>query len=230
MGSRFLKAAVVLVSLAVIASCGGGGGGGQAQIRFVNASPNEGAVKFLVDGTVVANNLGYGASSGYQGVTSGSHKIQINLVGTSTGIKSTSVNVSGGSNYTLMMDNFASSLGAKQFTDSNTDTASGEFRIRFINESPSIGSVDVYLVAAGDSLAGQTPINGTSAIAFEGDTGYSSHAGGSYQIYFTPHGSTLPYIATGSLAFSAGQIRTIVALNSSGGGGYTYTTLKDLTN
>jgi len=232
MGGRFAKAAVLLFSLAVFASCGGGGSGsgGQAQLRFVNASPNEGEVKILLDGTIVANNINYESSSGYLGMSSGSHTIQVNLVGTSTGVLTVPVSVSGGTNYTLMMDNFASQLGHKMFTDSNSAPATGNFRIRFINESPSMGSVDVYLVPAGDSLAGQTPINIVGKpIPFEGDTGYSPHASGSYQIYFTSPGTTFAYIATTSLAFSGGQTRTIVALNSTSGG-YTSITLKDINN
>jgi hypothetical protein len=87
------------------------------------------------------------------------------------------------------------------------------------------------VVASGTSLTGLSPT--VPALAFGAASGYQSltipttGSTASFDILFTQPGSTLTFMKVGPLSLSSGQNRTIVALNSQGGG-FTSVTLADL--
>ena len=64
-------------------------------------------------------------------------------------------------------------------------------------------------------------------LGFNSASGYQSLTAGSYEVVLTPVGQKFPAIDTGSLSFTAGQVRTFVGLNSQSGG-FTYTMLQDV--
>jgi len=64
-------------------------------------------------------------------------------------------------------------------------------------------------------------------LAFGSATGYQGVAAGSYEVILTPVGQKFSAVDTGSLAFSSGQVRTFVGLNSQSGG-FSYTMLQDV--
>jgi Domain of unknown function (DUF4397) len=212
-----LSVAVSLLS----SSCGGGG---QTQLRVMNASPGEPELNVLVDGKNVSSNLAYGASSGYLTINSGSRDVQIEPAGSSTPILDETLSFSGSTSSTMLVDNYSSNVQSVVLTDDNSTPASGNFRIRIINASPSMGAVDVYVLESGTSLAGATPL--ASSLAFGSASSYVGLAAGTYNIYFTQPGTTFSYIVA-SAAFTTGQVRTVVALNNLAGG-YTTTTLNDV--
>ena len=57
--------------------------------------------------------------------------------------------------------------------------------------------------------------------------GYKSLAAGTYEIELTSVGQKFAAIDTGSLVFAAGQVRTLVGLNSQLGG-FSYSVLADV--
>jgi hypothetical protein len=65
-------------------------------------------------------------------------------------------------------------------------------------------------------------------LLFEQATTYLPFAAGSYEIYLTAPNTKSVYVDTGQISFTAGQNRTIVALNQSASGGFTSVTLADL--
>jgi Domain of unknown function (DUF4397) len=222
MGGRTLW--LCALSLAVSLSSLSCGGGGQAQLRVMNASPGQPELNVLVDGTNIAGNLAYGASSGYKSINSGSRRIQIEPAGSSTAIVDQTLSFGSDTSSTMLVDNYSSSVQSVLFADDTSSPASGNFRIRAINASPSTGAVDVYVVESGSSLAGASPL--ATSLAFGSASNYEGLAAGTYNIYFTQPGTTFSYIVT-SADFSAGQVRSIVSLNNLAGG-YTTTTLNDL--
>ncbi|HUK23670.1 MAG TPA: DUF4397 domain-containing protein [Terriglobales bacterium] len=216
------------MSVAVALSASSCGGGGQTQLRMLNASPGQPELNLLVDGKTVASNLAYGAASGYISINSGSRQIQIEPAGSSNSIINQTLSFGSDTSSTLVVDNYSANVQSVVFSDDNTAPASGNFRVRVINASPSMGAVDVYVLPAGTSLSGATPL--ATSLAFGSASDYAGLAAGSpattYNIYFTQPGTTFSYIVV-STSFTAGDVRTIVALNNLAGG-YTTVTLKDV--
>ena len=193
----------------------------------MQASPNETNVDVSIDGKTVASDVAYESTTGYLSIDSGSRHVQIFSTGTTTNpLLDETISVTGGTSYTYLISNFSSSLDFPQFVDDNTAPASGDFKLRIINASPSLGETDVYIVPPGTNISTVSP-NFTN-LPFNGASTYFSQVAGPVEIFFAFPGTKAITIDTGTLNFSANQIRTLVALDgASGSSTFTFTTLSD---
>ncbi len=222
---RFVRWCAVAVGVSTAVFVAGCGGGGQTRFRLMNAVPDETNLNVLVNSTSVASEVAYGTSTGYLSEKSGSQQVVLEPSGTSTALLTQSISFGSGTDTTVIACNFSSSIAALVLTDDNSAPTSGDFKLRIVNSSPSLGPADVYIVTPATDLNTVSPT--LSNLAFDSASGYQSLAAGSYEIVLTPVGQKFPAVDTGSLAFSAGQVRTFVGVNSQSGG-FTYTMLQDL--
>lgn len=215
---------VFLVCAAVLAvSCGGSG---STRIRMVNAVPDQTNLALLIDGTSVAGNVAYGTSSGYMKVSSGSRHVQIEPSGATNVIIDQNLTIPSGTDTTIIAENFSTNpSSALVLTDDNSAPSSGDFKLRIVNVAPSLGAVDVYVVAPNTDL--NTVSATVSNLAFGSSSGYQSLAAGAYEIELTNAGEKFPVIDTGSQTFAGGQVRTFVGLNAQSGG-FTDSILQDV--
>lgn len=208
-----------------ILGVGLGCGGDHARIRVMQASPDESSVNVLIDGKNVASNVAYATGTGYLTVSSGSRHLQIEPSGSSTFIVDESLSLSGGTNSTVVVSNLLPNITALDLADDNSAPASGDFKIRLVNVAPQMGPADIYVVAPGTNLLSVQP--NVSNLAPQSASGYLSLAAGSYEVFFTVPGTASSFIDSGPITFSAGQVRTMVALDGLAGG-FTFSTLADL--
>jgi hypothetical protein len=202
----------------VIVFAPGCGSSSKANLRFVNVTPDESNLDFLING----NNQGtvsYGTTSGYKSVGSGSEHLQVDPTGTTTSIIDTTTTAASGAYLSLFSLNFSFAISNIILTDDNSAPSSGNFKLRIVNASPALGVQDVYIVPAGTDITTVSPTY--SSLAFRAASGYSSLAAGNYEIFFTGPGQKFANVDSGSIAFSAGQIRTGLALNTSSTFGWT---------
>lgn len=210
----FLLLIALLGSTLLTLACGDSSRG---NLRVVHASPDAPNVDVLVDAKTVLTNVAYQTGSDYQKVDTGSRHIQVRPTGTTTNVIDTTLDVSNKSYYTVLAvgrvaDN---SLTALALTDDNTAPASGNFKLRLVHASPSAGPVDIYIGAPGSGVGGTPTLTN---VPFKAASQYFSEPAGSYEVYITPTGSKTVAIDTGALSFLAGQVRTAVALDATGGG------------
>jgi hypothetical protein len=191
----------------------------------MNAVPDEANLEILVNSTAVASNVAYGTNNGYQSVSSGSQSVVIEPSGSTTALLTQSITFNSGTDTTVIASNFSSNISPLVLTDDNSAPASGDFKLRIINCAPGLGPADVYIVAPGTDLNTVSP--NISSLGFDSASGYQSLTGTTFEIVLTQAGQKFPAIDTGSLTFSAGQVRTFVGLNSQGGG-FSYTMLQDV--
>ena len=191
----------------------------------MNAVPDESSLDVLVDSVALSSNLAYGTSTGYQTTKSGSHQVAIEPSGSSTSLLQQSISFASGSDTTIISYNFSSNIANLVLTDDNSAPASGNFKLRIVNVAPGLGPADVYVVAPATDLNSVTPT--VSNLAFGATTGYQGVVSGSYEIILTPVGQKFSAVDTGSLSFTAGQVRTFVGLNSQSGG-FSYALLQDV--
>ncbi len=223
-----LSHAVALLSLGVVLLSLGCGGSNSTKLRVMNAVPDQSLLTFLLNGNSFAASVAYQTATSYQTVNSGSPQLQVEPSGTSTPIPNLSVALSlgGGNNYTLIAANFSASATHLLLMDQNTAPASGDVAIRIVNASPSLGAADIYLVTAGSSIDSVSPT--ISNLAFPGASGYQTlSASTNYEIIFTPVNTKFTVIDSGPLGLTSGQVRTVIGLNSQGGG-FTDAVLSDL--
>lgn len=226
--SRILPLGVALfcvASLLLAVGCGSSG----ARFRYVLGSTGAPGlnVDVDVDGKTILTNIGYGVSASYQGTSSGTRQFEIFQTGTTTNpFFNGSVSLSGGDTTAISVNSF-NTMAVAAFTDDNTAPTSGNIRLRVIDASPSGGNIDVYIVTPGTGISGLSP---QFSIQFKNASGYLSLAAGNYEVVMTQAGTQNPIQGLDTpYTLTAGQVRTIVILDSaSGGGPYRQLLLSDL--
>lgn len=208
---------VALITLSTIFFATGCGSS-STKIRLLNAMDGQTSINLVVDNSTVATGVAFGAASSYSSTESGSHTIEIQA--NSATLFNQTLNVGSGNNTVL-----ATNSGPTIFADNKTTPSSGNIQIRVINASTSLGTADVYVVASGVDISTVNPT--FSALAYQSASSYSTVAAGSYQIEFAQAGSKNVLINSNAISFSAGQIRTVVALDNPSGG-FTTAVLSDL--
>jgi hypothetical protein len=228
LGSGLLLLAGILLNLGCSSS-------GKTRFRFMNAMPDQNSLDVLVNPTTntkpTFTNVAYGTATSYQAAPSGSQTVEIEPTGVSTALFNQSISFNSGADTTVMAANFTASVTVLTFSDNNSIPATNDFNLRVINVAPSLGTtgpgVDVYVEIPGTDINTVNPPT-ISALGFGKASNYLALAGGNWEITVTANGSKFPaFPSTGSLSFTAGQVRTFVILNSQGGG-ETYSTLSDL--
>jgi Domain of unknown function (DUF4397) len=159
--------------------------------------------------------VGYGAASAYTAISTGSRNLQIEPTGSTTVLIDTTANVGAGDNLSLIALNTSSSISSMLLVDDNSAPASGDFKLRIVNASPGMGTQDVYLVAFGSDINSVEPT--FTNLGFGSAVTNSTLTAGDYQVLFTTPGQKFINLDSGKLTFSAGQIRTLLALNNPSG-------------
>jgi Domain of unknown function (DUF4397) len=215
-----------LSGAALLAGCGGGGGSSsQTQLRVMNAVPDETSINVLLDGSSVGSAVAYGAANNYAQTKSGSRHLQVEPTSSTTTFVDQTITLAGGASNTILVANYSSSGSAVVLTDDNTAPTTGNIKLRIVNASPGLGTSDVYVVPPNTNLNNVTP--SVTAMGLESSSDYMSLSAGTYYVAFTPQGSKYAYLYAGPFTFTAGQNRTIVAINNQSGG-FTTATLNDL--
>lgn len=181
-----------------------------ANLRVVHASANAPAVDVLANNgtTPAVTNLAFPNATGYLNLPAATYNFKVVPTGTLTpAVINADVPLANGSSYTLLAVNQLSAIEPLLATD-NLRKVATEARIRLLHASTLAANVDIYVVAAGASIANATP--NFANVPFKADTGYVSLAAGSYDVIITPTGTKTEAIKA-TLALSNGKIYTAIA-------------------
>jgi hypothetical protein len=231
---RVLPLGVALICVGAALLAVGCGSSTDSRFRYVQAATvPPGNVDVEVDSKTVLTSIGFGQTPTYQKVSSGSHTVGIFLSGTTTNPAFSGTVSFASGDTTLLSINPFSSIALAAYTDDNTAPASGDFKLRIIHASPTSGNVDLYIVTPPGSISGLSPQKQNLAFSPTGSgnaTSYFSFAAGNYEVVMTQAGTQNPIpLLDATYTFTAGQIRTILILdNSSGGGAWSQLELSDL--
>jgi hypothetical protein len=193
-------------------------------LRFLQASPDAPQVNLLADGHSVATGLAYINATGYISLHSGSRHVQVVPVNGGSSILDTSVNIVSSGNQTLILTGSPASTHSLLLTDGGTTATSGDGNVRVVNASSNAGTADVYIVPAGNSIAGIPPT--VANLVFNTSTGYQLVPVGAYEVIMTTPGTKNALLDTGSINLAASANQTVVALDGTSGG-VTFTQLTD---
>jgi hypothetical protein len=193
-------------------------------LRFLQASPDAPQVNLLVEGKSVATGLGYMNATGYISLHSGSQHVQVVPVSGGSPILDTSVNIVSSGNQTLILTGLVSSAHSLLLTDGGTTATTGDGNVRVVNASSNAGTADVYIVPAGNSIAGIPPT--VANLVFDTGIGYQLVPTGAYEVIMTTPGTKNAFLDTGSINLAASANQTVVALDGPSGG-VTFTQLTD---
>ena len=188
----------------------------EARLRAVHLSPDAPAVDVLVNGDRVLSNVAYTGASDYLTVDAGSNRVQVNAAGTSTSVIDATLDLDEDGDYTVIATDFLADITPIVLEDDNSAPSSGNIKVRIVHGAPSAPAVDVYITAPGADINTATPA--LEDVPFQAFSDYIEAPAGSYQIRVTPAGTKTVVIDSGTVPLAAGQIRTVVARDATGGG------------
>ena len=130
-------------------------------VRVIDASYIAPAVNVVVEGTLLASNIGQGTISAY-GTLPASNNAVIKVTaatGGATLVTSNGTLAAGHQHSVFLTDNGAAptSYTVTVLEDQQVSAASGHSAFRFLNQAPKTGGVDVYMIPSGTTLDNTIP-------------------------------------------------------------------------
>lgn len=195
-------------------------------VRVIDASYIAPAINILVEGTMLAGNIGEGYVSAY-GTLPASPLATIKVTAATGGatLVSSSATLKPGAQHSVFVtDNGAAptSYTVTVLEDQQVPAAAQHSAFRFINEAPRAGAVDIYMVPSASavtsgkpptiSLANSIPLYTNLAVG--GTAGYISFTSQSVIMVIVPTGLTTPQYASTALSLSGGEVRTVMIIDS----------------
>jgi hypothetical protein len=117
-----------------------------AEFKFVNASSVGAPLNVFVDGALALANVPFAGVSSYQKVSAGQHSISVQSSATPGSILLSLVtNLDSASDTSIVVSGAAGSLQGLVLADNNLPAGFLRARIRFINASPDLAAMDVYV-------------------------------------------------------------------------------------
>ena len=212
---------LLLAATTVTAACSDdddtAGPAGEARVRVVHASPDAPAVDVLVDDAEVLADVPYRAASGYLEVAPGQRNLKVNAAGTATTVIDADVQLTDGTDYTVIASGPVAALAPIVLDDDNTPPGAGNAKVRAIHGAPGAPAVDIYVTAPGSDLEAESPV--LTGVEFGDVADYIEAPAGAYQVRVTPTGSKTVVIDSGELSLASGEVRTAIAVDAAGGGG-----------
>ena len=191
-----------------------------ARVRVVHASPDAPAVDIYVNGNIVLENLPFREYSEYLSLPVGTYNVEIKVTGTNTVVKQLSVPLQAGKDYTAIAVGYAGGASpgfdVMLLEDDNSAPADGRIKIRVAHTAPGAPAVDVYVTTPFETLSGKQPV--LTNVPFKAASGYLSGPIGMYQARVAVAGTKTIAIDSHRLVTWGGMIRTIIAVDSRGGG------------
>lgn len=181
-----------------------------ANLRVVHASADAPAVDVLANNgmTPAISNLAFPAFTDYLNLPAATYNFKVVPTGVTTPVViDADVPLANGTEYSLLAVGALADIEPLLLTDNNRKVAT-EAKVRLVHASTLAGNVDIYVVAAGASIANATPA--FANIPFKADTGYVSLAAGDYDVIITPTGTKTEAIKA-TLNFDEGMVYTAVA-------------------
>lgn len=178
--TRLFASILVAAFSLILASCGGGGStspvtSGNANVRFINGSPDAGAFDVLVNGKVVASDVVYGQITAYQSLAVGTSPLpQVAFVKTGTQVnifpplsgntaQTFQLGAGAGTNLTVVVEgeasypgNTARALTLGAFIEPTISNATGSYSVVFHHASPLAALASANGLNVGEILFGAT--------------------------------------------------------------------------
>ena len=185
-------------------------------VRVIDASYIAPAVNVVVEGDLLAANIGQGTITPY-GTLPANNAALIQITAAAGGAALVTTNgtlLPGHQHSVFLTDNGAAptSYEVTILEDQQTAAAGGHSAFRFLNQAPKIGAVDIYMVPAGTTLANTIPL--VTDLAPGGTYGYVSFLSQTVTMVVTPTGVTTPFYADTPMALTGGEVRTVLLMDT----------------
>ena len=175
-----------------------------AEFKVVNASSVSSPLNVFVDGALTLANVPFAGVSNYQKVDAGTRVIAIQASSTpGANLLTLSPTLDAATDTTIVLSGSAGALRALVLTDNNLPAAAGHARVRFVNASPDLAAMDVYVNFV--RLFSSVATNSTSPYAeLTADI-----TGTTYEFDFNIAGTTTPVLMMPNSTIVAGKTYSV---------------------
>jgi hypothetical protein len=185
-------------------------------VRVIDASYIAPAINVVVEGDLLASNIGQGTITPYGTLAANvAAPIDITAATGGTTLVSTSGTLLAGHQHSVFLTDNGSAPNGYLVTileDQQIQAAQGHSAFRFLNQAVKTGAVDVYMVPAGSTLANSIPI--VTALPVGGTAGYISFTSQTVTMVITPTGVTTPQYAFAPMTLTGGEVRTVLLVDT----------------
>jgi hypothetical protein len=185
-------------------------------VRVIDASYIAPAANVVVEGVLIASNIGQGTITDYATVpANNAATIKITEATGGASLVSTDGTILAGYHHSVFLtDNGAASTGytVTILKDQQVAAAGGHSAFRFLNQAPKVGAVDVYMIPASTTLANTTAL--VSDLAVGSTAGYVSFPSQTVTMVIVPTGLTSPKYTSASLSLTGGEVRTVLIVDT----------------
>ena len=175
-----------------------------AEFKLTNASSVGSPLNVFVDGALALANVPFAGVSNYEKVIAGSPTISIQSAATpGANLLTLKPNLAPATDTSIVVSGPAGALQALVLTDNNLPSAAGRARVRFVNASPDLASVDVYVNFV-KQFSGVTANSASPYAELPADT-----TGTAYEFDFNLAGTTTPVLMLPNVLIVAGKTYTV---------------------
>jgi uncharacterized protein DUF4397 len=181
-----------------------------AEFKVLNASSVSSVLNVLVDGNIVLSNIPFAGISNYVTTSAGSHTFAVQATATpGANLLTLVATLASATDTSFAFSGPAGALVPLVLSDNNLPPPAGRARIRFVNVSPGLSPLDVY-VNFSKQLSGLASNSGSSYIEVTAD----ATIGTLYEFDFNIAGTTSVALKLPSVSIIAGHTYTIYVVGA----------------
>jgi len=181
-----------------------------AEFKVLNGTSLGAPLNVFVDGTLVLANVPFGGVSNYQKVAAGTRVITVQSAATPGATLLTVVaTLEPATDTSIAVSGPAGALRSLVLTDNNLPSAAGRARVRFVNASPDLAAMDVYVNFSKtfSNVASNTASPYSELVA-------DPFAGTAYEFDFNLAGTSTPLLKLPGVLLAAGKTYTVYVVGS----------------
>jgi hypothetical protein len=182
-----------------------------AEFKVLNASQVASPLNVLVDGNLTLSNVPYAGVSNYVTANAGSRSFAVQATATpGANLLSLVTTLGSATDTSIVLNGPAGALVGTVLTDNNLPPALGRARIRFVNSSPDLGPVDVYV-----NFSKQVSTLATNNASAYIDVTADATLGTAFEFDFNLAGTTTPVLKLPNTTIIAAHVYSIYVIGLS---------------
>lgn len=219
---RISSGLTLLLMLVWSAACGGGAGAGGGEIapeklRVMHLAPDAPALDVKFNGMEIITDLRYSQITEYFEVVEEETETTVFRDDEVLPVATETLTFDAGKTNTLYFyeEDDDDEVKLLLVEDIREDPNPGQVRLKIGNLSPNAPSIDLYIVRPGESIRERDP---DATVAFKAFSDYFEFNAGDFVVKVTEAGDKDVLVDTGTLTATAGETRTLVMFEKTGGG------------
>lgn len=134
---------VTALSMLLTIACKKSNDQASANLRFINLSPNSGAMDLYLNSALVVGNVSYPSPSNYQSINAAATSLSVNQATTTSILLAGNISLAANNHYSAIVYDSVAILKGDIFQDDRSDPPAGKAYVRFFNYVSGTPSLDI---------------------------------------------------------------------------------------